>query len=118
MKPTIETMKLAVASMLIDCLGTEDGELNTLHWLDTKARVTDREWLYICWMAEDRLDATYGDLYCETLEDVCGCDVECGKASRVCYFAEAEERLESICRIIMPSIFTNENIPTLPVRLP
>lgn len=113
--PSLDELKLAVAKMLPDEIIYDENPL-WFWWKEDvdsgieNSQITDREWLHVCSLAEETLTVHQGESYCEILKDVCGCDVDAGKASRVCYFASAEQRLEVLCRVKYPEMFTASTI--------
>ena len=108
--PTLDEMKLAVAKLLPKLLTVRrcpavdlQTEVMTTafsyRWNDTGRRVTDREWLEICRLAEQSLrhweKMTYEDQLTRFTAN-CSWPLNAG----------ADQRLEAICRVKCPEMFS------------
>jgi hypothetical protein len=108
MKPTLESMRLAVAKMLPHEITWEDFN-KYFYWQDTGAPVSDREWLTVCWLAEQTLTGNEFQDYWKILNQV---TPGVGKAAlnqqafRCAWQSDVRYRLEALCHIRCPEMFT------------
>jgi len=115
--PTLDDMKLAVAKMLPDVLRAEDAGNDPvtggifIEWLDTDESVSEREWLHVCWLAEQKLDreeckAYHGILLDQETPGMAMCFSGANSWSeRWTFNKSAEHRLEALCRVKHPEMF-------------
>jgi hypothetical protein len=106
MKPTLDDMKLAVARMLPKEILITDfnpnvrpGQSATKFWFKNPgygpSRITDRDWLHVCWLAEKTLGDLWPVYYARFIEGGSAIINAC-----------AETRLEHLCRVRCPEMFT------------
>lgn len=128
MKPTLDEMKAAVAKMLPGVLYPNEliGGAIAWEWVDCGEYVSEREWLHVCRLAEVELfdpsqaletsTKPYTGIwaYLRKLEEVCVGKRrdELSDAERLCLMvrASAEHRIEALCRVKCPEMFTEPNL--------
>lgn len=118
-KPTLDEMRLCVAKMLpehikiIDGWGLQIGK-SFFFWIDKdrSREVTDREWLHVAWLAVQALQGDDRSLYCDFLSTYV--DASTARFAGDLrwmhewhgHVATVEHRLEALCRVKHPEMFT------------
>lgn len=109
--PTLDEMKLAVAKMLPEEICVADGHIRWLYGGTPMRPVGYREWLHVCWLAEQLLcdDENNDEMaaYCWKLDQVVmeGLDdLEYNKNVRL-VTATADDKIEALCRVKHPTMF-------------
>lgn len=108
MKPSLIKLKQAVAKMLpgqVEILSTDD---EYFYWSDDKVRITERGWLYVCWLAEQTLTdeecRQYNELLIELRPDLKG--LKC-RSLRWSWGQPDNIKLEALCRVRHPKMFAD-----------
>lgn len=115
-EPDIQTMRLAVARMLPNEIKIESGytydpksDVATScewgAWLDTGRQINDREWLHVCWLAEQTLDdGNYPD-FMRWIASLAVGNTCSGARDSDLTSAPVNHRLEALCRVKNPEMF-------------
>lgn len=103
--PSLDEMKLAVAKMLPDEIKIEYGRYfgggNRISWVKRPdADVSSREWLHVCWLAEQSLRDTNMDEFAAY-----AFELQRLKPTREWWRSDAATRLEALCRVRCPEMF-------------
>ena len=110
--PTLDEMKLAVVKMLPETIFI--GSDHQAYWRSERQavggqfqhqRITAREWLHVCWLAEQKLTNGKYREFTTYLEMLTGCTADI-LVKRGTVSAELERRIQALCRVRHPEMFT------------